>query len=122
MPASAVTTAAARSRASLALLKHGGMMLVVALCKAGLLLAMLECSGVAVESTAEIAECLDIELANPTEGQGTSLRSLQSRSHIVGALRRDPGATGSRRLDHATGYARRDGHRLSNGLLAPRLC
>lgn len=115
-------TAAARSRASLALVKRSGMMLIVALCKLGLLLAMLECSGLAVESTAEITESLSIELANPVEGQRVSLRSLQSRGHVMGSLRRDPGATGSRRLDHATCHARRDGHRLANGLLAPRLC
>ena len=97
-------------------------MLVVAACKAALLLAMLESSGLAVESSAEVAECLDLELAQLTESEGGLLRRALSKGDAAGSWRRDRGASGSRRVEQALHHGRTDGHRLPNGLLAPCLC
>ncbi len=79
MHASAASFVVSRSWRSVARLKRGGMMLVVAACKAALLLAMLESSGLAVESSAEVAECLDLELAQLTESEGGLLRRAVER-------------------------------------------
>jgi hypothetical protein len=102
-------------------LKQAGTLAIVAACKFGLLLAMLEASAGVLEPTVEAMESVDVELLPPQEGQGVASRLLATRRL---ATRRPAGnasvAGTCGRQSIAVHRAR--GHRLPNGLCAPMQC
>jgi hypothetical protein len=107
------------SRRACARLKGVGKTLVVALCKAALLVVTLESSAQALVESEDVAECVKVDLANPQHGTSpNSHRTLPARSPCIAGD--GLGTRGAIRL--ATPHARTDGHRLANGLCAPRLC
>jgi hypothetical protein len=102
-------------------LKRGGWLVLVALCKFALLLAMFRSSAPLAEINCEIVEQSSVETACAEEGRVTTARSTVTHKLAVRALHRDMGvaASSSERL---TPGSCPQGHRLSNGLNAPRLC
>ncbi len=123
MRVSSRTRTATRRSLSRVRLKRLGLTAVVAVCKAALVLAMLEAAGQPLESSAEACEslALELELANPLEGQIPSSRNELASNLAVRCLGRARGSVGN---PAARGVAttRADGHRLPNGLCAPMQC
>jgi hypothetical protein len=93
---------------------------VVALCKVALLLATLEAAAPTPESSGEFEECVKIELANLQQGAGIASRQVSPVCHSVRGAQDRGRAHGNARLGMP--HARTDGHRLANGLCAPRQC
>jgi hypothetical protein len=102
-------------------LKRGGWLALVALCKFALLLAMFRSSAPLAEINFEVVEQASVETACVDEGGRVSTaRTTVTHKLAVRALHRDlgVGASGER----PTPGSCPQGHRLSNGLTAPRLC
>ncbi len=110
-----------RCRLPYARLKRSGTMAMVAVCKAALLLAMLEAAGHTLESQAQACESLTLELANPLAVQVTASRSELAKNLAVRCLGKGSSSAGSS-VVRAVPAARSDGHRLPNGLCAPMQC
>lgn len=102
-------------------LKRGGWMALVALCKFALLLAMFRSSAPVAEINYEIVEQSSAETACADEGRITTARSTVTHRLAVRALHRDLGVAAGGR-ERPTPGSCPQGHRLSNGLNAPRLC
>jgi hypothetical protein len=101
-------------------LKRAGAMLVVAVCKAAVLVATLEASAQVLEPSAAAGECAKVDMANPL--QGTPSRASLLKQSPVRHLRRGLGIEHGCRQARAVMVARSDGHRLANGLCAPLRC
>ena len=110
-----------RCRLPYARLKRSGVMAVIAVCKAALLLAMLEAAGHTFETHAQACESLTLELANPLAAHVTASRSELARNLAVRCLGKGSSSAGSS-VVRAVPAARSDGHRLPNGLRAPMQC
>jgi hypothetical protein len=102
-------------------LKCGGWLVLVALCKFALLLAMFRASAPLAEINYEIVEQSSVETACAEEGRVTTARSTVAHKLAVRALHREMGVAASGSERPTPGSCPR-GHRLSNGLNAPRLC
>ena len=121
MPASTSKLAPTRWRVSCARTKRVGTMVLVAVCKVAILLAMLESAGQTVESNSESVEILTTEFANLAVRPVSGTRVVIAESFAVRSLGRIPGAGGNR-IDDRIVSRRMDGHRLPNGLCAPMQC
>jgi len=95
---------------------------MIALCKAALSLTLLQASTLVLETNQELVECLHVEPTTLTESHTGPLRCVTCKTPAVGTLRNGPGAVGCHRLQCVLRTCPSAGHRLSNGLLAPRLC
>lgn len=105
--------------ASCATLKRAGTMMMVALCKAALLVAVVEASTESLESKG--AQCAQLELANPLTGASGTSRHVLLRNHAE-RLARDFSRGAQVRGVSRVPAARAAGHRLANGILAPMQC
>jgi hypothetical protein len=93
-------------------------MVVLALCKAAILLVTLDASFALLETFEETAGCVEIELANPQPGN-----NLRGAPLVQIAVRRLASRRGIERPGAYAGIAKPIvGHRLSNGLCAPMRC
>lgn len=101
-------------------LKRGGWMALVALCKLALLLAMFRSSAPLAEIY-EIVEHSSVETVRAEEGRLSMARSTVTHRLAVRSLHRDMGVTAGGQ-ERPTPGSCPQGHRLSNGLSAPRLC
>jgi hypothetical protein len=101
--------------------KRGGWMALVALCKFALLLAMFRSSAPLAKINYEIVEQSNVETACAVEGRVTTARSTVAHKLAVRSLHRNIGAAARGSERPAPGSCPQ-GHRLSNGLHAPRLC
>lgn len=102
-------------------LKRGGWMALVALCKFALLLAMFRSAAPLAEINYEVVEQSSVETACAVEGRVTTARSTVAQKLAVRALQRDMGVAACGNELPTPGSCPQ-GHRLSNGLNAPRLC
>ncbi len=102
-------------------LRRAVAMSFVALCKVALLLATLEASVEALESNAEVSQCVKTDLANPPQGLGFARRVLVKRL-ATRCLRAGLGAAAAGRFGPVGHTAAAEGHRLANGLCAPMQC
>lgn len=101
-------------------LKRAGARLVVAVCKAAVLVATLEASAQVLELSPETEECAEVEMASSLPGggsRGTSLKQLPLL-HVRSGFGVEHGRLPAR----TAAVARAGGHRLSNGLCAPLRC
>jgi hypothetical protein len=94
--------------------------LVVALCKAAVLIATLETSVQVIEPSAGAEECEKVDMASPLLGGGARVISLGQSP--VRNVRKRLGAERACRRANAATVARVAGHRLANGLCAPLRC
>lgn len=119
MPASTLKLAPTRWRLSYARAKRAGTMLLVAVCKLAILLAMLESTGLTVESNCETCELATTEVASLTVRPLSASRIAIAEQLAVRCLGR---SVGGGRIDDRIISRRTDGHRLPNGLCAPMQC
>ena len=121
MPASTLKLAPTRWHLSYVRVKRVGTMMLVAVCKVAILLAMLESTGLTVESNCETCELATTEVASLTVRPLSASRIAIAERLAVRCLGRLPVGGGSR-IDDRIISRRTDGHRLPNGLCAPMQC
>lgn len=119
MAASTLKLAPTRWRLSYARLKRVGTMLLVAVCKVAILLAMLESAGQSVESNCETCELATTEVAALAVRPVLASRIAIAERLAVRCLGR---TSCGARIDDRIISRRTDGHRLPNGLCAPMQC
>ena len=119
MPASTLKLAPTRWRLPYARLKRVGIMMLVAVCKVAILLAMLESTGLTVESNCETCELATTDVASLTARPLSASRIAIAERLAVRCLGRN---VGGGRIDDRIISRRTDGHRLPNGLCAPMQC
>ena len=115
-----LTPTTARLRLPWNRLKRGGMMAVVAICKAALLMAMLQSSGNSLVSNSELVE-QKVETLCTSVGQLAPSRSTAAQKLAVRSLHRTNGGA-SQVADQRRPGSCPLGHFLSSGNRAPLQC
>jgi len=111
-----------RGRSSCHGLRRAAKMALVAVCKVALLLAALEATAETLESSAEVSQCEQIDLANPPQGVGFARRESVKRLPTRFLRAQLSAADGSDRCGPVAHAVAADGHRLANRLCAPMRC